>query len=99
MDLLFKRYASPFLFMGEMLKSGRFDEFVVEFITALNTEKEDTINWDFYLHKVSEGSFSDFINEIETNKQNQNMTAETMEEITRNSFDILNNFTPEEGSD
>ena len=96
MDLLFKRYASPFLFMDGMIRTGRFDEFVDEFISTINAENEETTNWDFYLHKVQEGSFKDFIDELENNKQNQNMSEETIESTVQKSLSILNNFTPTE---
>ena len=99
MDLLFKRYASPFLFMGEYLRSGRFHEFVFEFVKTINEEHENDVNWSFYLHKVQEGSYQDFIDEIEINKQNRNMTESDTEEIVKESFNILNNFTPDERGD
>ena len=96
MDLLFKRYASPFLFMDGMIQTGRFDEFVDEFIKTINAENEETTNWDFYLHKVQEGSFKDFVDELENNKNNQNMSEETIESTVQKSLQILNNFIPEE---
>ena len=40
MDLLFQRYASPFLFVDGMIQTGRFAEFVIEFIKTTNQEKE-----------------------------------------------------------
>lgn len=96
MDLLFKRYASPFLFMEGMLKTCRFTEFVFEVIKMHNEETEEHMQWEFYLHKVQQGSFSEFIEEIKTNKEHQEMTEETKEESVRKAFSILNNFSPEE---
>ena len=99
MDLLFKRYASPFLFMGEMIQSGRFDEFVVEFVQTVNKENEEQMNWEFYLNKVQEGSFKDFVDEIENNRNNQEMSEERIEEIVQHSMNILNNFNPTQGGE
>ena len=94
MDLLFKRYASPFLFVDSMIQTGQFSEFVDEFVRTINSENEDQINWEFFLHKVNEGSFSDFIDELKTNKENQEMTASSIESTVQQSMDILNNFNP-----
>ena len=97
MDLLFKRYASPFLFMGEMIQCGRFDEFVVEFVQTINKENEEQMNWEFYLNKVQEGSFKDFVDEMKNNQNNQEMSEERIEEIVQHSMNILNNFDPTQG--
>jgi hypothetical protein len=98
MDLLFKRYASPFSFIDGYMQSGRFDEFVVELVNTVNEEKEDATRWDFYLHKVApEVSYQDFVAEIENNKQIQNMTEEEKAETVNEAMEILSNFNPERG--
>lgn len=97
MDLLFKRYANPFLFMDGMIQTCRFREFVVNFWKSANKDREDQLDWEFFLHKVWEGSFQDFKADIETNKQNQTMSEQAMEATIQHSMNILNNFTPEGG--
>lgn len=99
MDLCFKRYASPFLFMDGMIQTGRLEEFVDEFAKTLEKEKEDQVNWDFYLHKVLDGSYNDFIKELEINKKNQTMSKRTIETTINHSMKILNGFNPEEGGE
>lgn len=99
MDLLFKRYASPFLFMDGMIQTGRFDEFVFDFVNAENKEKEEKTEWEFYLHKVFEGSFSEFKEEIETNKKNRTMSTRTIETTVQHSMNILGSFNPETGGE
>ena len=94
MDLLFKRYASPFLFVDGMIQTGQFSDFVDEFVHTVNSENEDQINWEFFLHKVNEGSFSDFIDEMKQDKENKEMTANDIESTVQQSMDILNNFNP-----
>lgn len=96
MDLLFKRYASPFLFIDGMIQTGRFSEFVVEFVETINREKENEYNWEFFLHKVWEGTFEEFREEIENSKQNRGMTDRTIETTVQHSMNILNNFNPAE---
>lgn len=95
MDLLFKRYASPFLFLNGMIQSARFYEFVVEFERTFMEEEEEHRSWEFFLHRVMEGSYNDFLEGVKVNKQNMTMTKEKEKEIIQHSEDILNNFIPE----
>ena len=96
MDLLYQRYASPFSFIDGMILSRRFGEFVVEFVNTITKEKEDKQNWEFFLHKVWEGSYQDFLAGVENNKKNLTMTKRTIETTVQHSMDILNNFSPDE---
>ena len=98
MDLLFKRYASPYSFIDGYLQTGRFDEFVVSLVETINKENEEAKFWEFYLHKVSSDvSFGEFVEEIENDKQNQNMTDEEKAKTIKMAMNILNNFDPERG--
>lgn len=99
MDLLSKRYASPCFFLNGMIQTGRLDEFVDDFTETVRKEKEEEVNWDFYLHKVFEGTFKDFVDEIETNRKNQNLSERTIETTVQHSMDILKNFNPDEGGE
>ena len=94
MDLLFKRYASPFLFIDGMIQTSRFSEFVSEFVCTINAENEEQANWDFYLHKIQEGTFNDFVAEMEETKRLQNVSAQSIESSVQTAMDILNNFNP-----
>ena len=96
MDLLFKRYASPFLFMDKYLQSGCFNEFVDSFIDTINEERKHKYNWEFYLHRVLDKSFSEFMEAVEVEQENQNMTEADVETTIKNSMNILANFNPEE---
>lgn len=97
MDLLFKRYASPFLFVNGMIQTGQFADFVIDFIKTVNEETNERSMWEFFLHKVNEGSFADFKAEAENNSKNQNMSEEFIETTVSHSLKILNNFNPEKG--
>lgn len=96
MDLLFKRYASPFLFIDGMIQTSRFSEFVSEFVHTINVEHEDKTNWEFFLHKVQEGTFNDFVAEMEETKKLQDVSAKSIESSVQTAMDILNNFNPKE---
>ena len=94
MDQLFKRYADPFLFMDGYIQAGRFYDFVIDFIKTVNQEKDEKLEWEVWLHKVWEQSFNEFKEEIMTNAENQNMSAEQIEATVQESLDILKNFNP-----
>lgn len=99
MDQLFKRYADPFSFMDGMIQTGRFCHFVESFMKTVSEERDTQLQWDFYLHKVFEGTFQDFRDGIKVNKQNQAMSEQTMETTIKSSMDILKNFSPETGGE
>ena len=93
MDLLFKRYANPFLFIEETIKTDSFSGFVSDFVEILNEENEDKVLWEFYLHRVFEKSYSEFISMIKTKKQPEKTVD--FEAAINESVNILNGFVPE----
>lgn len=98
MDLLFKRYASPFLFIDGMIQTGRFTEFVENLIDISNKEKEDKSLWEYYLSvrmQFYEGTFNDFRKGVETDKKNAALSVDDIETTIQNSMNILQNFNPE----
>ena len=87
MDLLFKRYASPFLLIEQMIAINSFSDFVTKLI---NLNDEDIL-WEFFLHKyMGEQSYSERKESLESKE----VSAEEAEKIISNSFDILNSFEP-----
>lgn len=99
MDSLFKRYANPFLFIDGMIQSGQFCEFVCSFWKEINEEENEKALWEFYLHRVVEGSFDDFRRGLENDHQNQAMTDHDMETTIKHSMSILNSFSPGKGGE
>ena len=99
MDRLYKRYADPFSFINGMILSGRFCEFVQSFWLTTQREESEEKNWQFYLHKVFEGSFDDFVGEMKTTAKNQNMPKRTFETTIKNSMNILDKLSHQEGGE
>ena len=66
MDLLFSRYASPFLLLDQMILTDRFSAFVSELLRIRNEEKDEQTLWEFFLHKVFDKSFYEFATETQT---------------------------------
>lgn len=93
MDLLFHRYASPLVLLDYYLASGRFFEFVNEIIEISNDEIENDTMWEFFLHKVFDQSWSEF---MRMNKRIDPVQQEIDFETTiQESAKILDSFSPE----
>lgn len=97
MDLLFKRYASPFLMLEQMLTAGRFAEYVDELIGIRNGEIEDDTLWDMYLHhQFLDMSFDAYkMNLGISTKQTHQPVKADFETTVKKSISILNDFVPE----
>ena len=87
MDLLFKKYANPFLLLDGMIETGRFAEFVIKF---MELDNEDTM-WDYFLHKVYDKSFEDFKRSLHPVKK---PTFKDIKTTVNDSKSILDGFIP-----
>lgn len=95
MDLLFKRYADPFSLVTGYIQTGRFCEFIEIFCE----QKQEDDRWDFYLHKVWKGTYTEFRQSLQETQDLQQMSDVDIEATVKKSLDILGNFNPpqEEG--
>lgn len=91
MDLLFKRYASPYLLVNEMISAGQFSDFV----TQLVEYDTDQSLWEFFLHKVDGQSFNNWKASLSGAEQSNQMSDGQIETTINESYLILNNFEPE----
>ena len=92
MDLLFKRYASPFLLIDNLILIGSSSSFIDDLIDFINKEKEEQINWEFFLHKVFDKSWKEFCDEVSQPIDDKEIDLGA---TVKKSKDMLNNFTPE----
>lgn len=106
MDLLFKRYASPFPFIDGMITAGGFSEFVDDFIRTINKEietenkdKEMRFHWEVWLYRVLDKTFPEYMQEIENDKKHRNISEKEIETTIHHTSDILNSFNPEKGGE
>lgn len=93
MDLLFKRYANPFILMDQYIKSRRLLKFIDDLIINYN---EDEI-YRLWLHKVYNKNYVDFKKEIDDQIKAMSFTKEQKNSVIENSKNILENFKPQEG--
>ena len=88
MDLLFKRYASPFVLLDSLILTNSLNNFIDDFIDFVKEDNE----WEFFLHKIYDKSWSEFRSSI---KQSDNQEPIDLGATLVKSKNILNNFTPE----
>ena len=92
MDLLFSRYASPFVLLDNLILTNSTSDFIYDMFKFINEEKEERTQWEFFLHKVYDKSWKEFIDEIHiSNKQKEVDLGATLNK----SKNMLKNFTPE----
>lgn len=90
MDLLFKRYASPFLLIDNLITTKRFLEFVLEFVNIAN----DADIYDVWLHRVYDKNYPEFKEEVLRNSEIINVENQDIETTINESMNTLNNFKP-----
>ena len=88
MDLLFVRYASPFILLDGLILTNSLNSFIDDFFDFVREDNE----WEFFLHKVYDKSWSEFSNDIE---QAENQKPIDLGATLMKSKNMLNNFTPE----
>ena len=93
MDLLFKRYASPFCYLDVLLEYGEFGRGVINIWETAQDDK----SWDYYLsnNPMNNKSFEDWKKENITQARNQKPMSKTQVDATvEKSQNILKNFNP-----
>ena len=87
MDLLFKRYASPFVLLDNLIITNSLNSFVNDFFDFVREDNE----WEFFLHKIYGKSWSEFSDSI---KQSDNQEPIDLGATLTKSKNMLENFTP-----
>lgn len=93
-DLLYKRYSNPEQLLNQMILTDSFDDFIIELVTMHNKEVNEKVNWEFYLHRVFDRSFNDFINGQEENDSagTHEPTKDELEATVQSSMELLKGF-------
>lgn len=52
--------------LEEYIEAGCFTEFIDSLVEIVNEEVENETLWDFFLHKVYDKSYSDFLKEVKS---------------------------------
>ena len=98
MDLLFREYASPFSLLDAVIASGRFTEWIDQFLEG----HKEKIQWEHWLHKIFEQTWSDYLEEYKNQEKTQidlmttvSWEMSDIETTIQNSYDMMQNFIPE----
>ena len=74
------------MLLQQVLDTREFAEFVTELLTIKNEENM----WEFYLHRVFDKSFEDFL----ADNRVVEVPETNLEATVKHSFEMLNNFQP-----
>lgn len=91
--MLFQRYANPMIILDKMIRAGRFTEFVQEVMRIRNKEMLDKARWEFWLHRVFDLSFDEYLAKVEGTSE-EVLPEEVMEATVKESMGIINGFCP-----
>lgn len=86
MDLLFSRYASPFYLLDTYISVGSLSDFIIDLYESVNEDKL----WEFFLHKVYDKSWGEFLESTKPVKTEKIDVGATL----MKSKQLLDNFTP-----
>ena len=92
MDLLFKRYASPFILLDELILTKSLSAYIDDLFIIIGEEKQEQTKWEFFLHKVYDKSWKEFCEELELPNNTEKID---LGETVIKSKNILTNFTPD----
>lgn len=76
-----------------MISTGRFKEFVEEFIETHNQEEEDKSIWEFWLHKVYDQSWAEFRESQGLDKKTAAPTHIEIKKTVQASYKMLEGFS------
>nr|DAT75484.1 MAG TPA: hypothetical protein [Caudoviricetes sp.] len=76
------------MLLNQMLQAGRMCEFIVE-VNDITAEEK---HWDFYLHKVFDKSFADYLKEVQKPAEPETADMKQVETTVKSSMNILENF-------
>lgn len=97
MDLLAQRYADPYIILDDFIRLEQLHEFSIEAMQLIAKERVQKSRWEFYLHKVWDMTFEEFVAACENGKKETEevtMQKEEALQIIENSNSILEGFKP-----
>ena len=91
MDLLFTRYASPFLLLDQLILTNSLSGYIDDLFTIISEEKQEQTMWEFCLHKVYDKTWKEFCEETKISNDTKDVD---LGETVLKSKTMLSNFTP-----
>ena len=84
------------MLLEQMLQAGRLAEFIDELGQLMWQEKADKQRWDFWLHRVFDMTFDEYVQLCEDSmQQNESSEKNDIEATVKHSYEMMENFHPE----
>lgn len=96
---MYQRYSNPMELLDMMIETQRLSEFVREVEEIRKDELIEETRWEYWLHKDFVRSWPDYLKALNDNNTSAAPTRNDMEDIVKQSFDMLNSFTPMRGGE
>ena len=81
------------IILDKMIHAGRFTEFIQEVMRIRNDELLDKTRWEYWLHKVADVSFKEYLEMLEG--KHENAVSDEMKKATvKESLGIISGFCP-----
>lgn len=82
--------------LQQMLQSGSLAEFIDELGQFMWQEKADKQRWDFWLHRVFDMTFEEYVQLCEDSMQQSEESGKNdIEATVKHSYEMMENFHPE----
>lgn len=94
MDILSQRYGCPFFILDDFIRLNQLHDFIYEIVSTINEEKKEQVQWEFYLHKVFDMSYSEYMSKM-NEPESEQMTNEEMMKIINESHGIVDSYEEE----
>lgn len=93
--MLFSKYGSPLVLLDRMIATRRLSEFVNEFVKIRNEDTEEQTAWEFWLHRVYDMPYKDFMSRMNSRKEYEELPSQdALESTVKESWGIINSFCP-----
>ena len=94
-DLLAKRYASPFLVLDEFIRLHQLHDFILETLKTIADERIQEKRWEYYLHRVHGMTFEEYVRRCEEPEEKPGMSHVEIGNVINDSKLLLEGFVPE----
>ena len=80
--------------LDRMIRARRFHEFVQEVVQIRNKEITDKHRWEYWLHKVVDISFEEYLSYFDMETEEVLPASEVLTATVKESMGIINDFCP-----
>lgn len=89
MDLIFKRYSSPFFLVDTLILNNQFSDFIVDLINTVNEEKI----YELWMHKSYTEGYNDFRKRFAINSD-EKVEKVNVNKVLESSMRVLEDIQP-----